>query len=97
LFQEPQDNRFLWLGESFRRQLSGHHFRHTEAMSFKSFDFFDQRIAASGSIAGRCATRPCRFTRKLGKLRKTIITVNCLTTKTSANQEKRNNCGVCLA
>jgi len=90
-FQESRDNRFTWLGESFRRQLSAHYFRHTGAMSFKSFDFFVQRTTAASTTSERDIIDPVRFVRKSGKLGRNDRAITCHTTGTLATYKDRQS------
>ena len=90
-FQESRDNRFTWLGESFRRQLSAHYFRHAGAMSFKSFDFFVQRTTAASTTTERDTIDLVRFVRKSGKLGRNDRDITCHTTGTLATYKDRQN------
>ena len=90
-FQESRDNRFTRLGESFRRQLSAHYFRHTGAMSFKSFDFFVQRTTTTSTTSERDIIDPVRFVRKSGKLGRNDRAITCHTTGTLATYKDRQS------
>ncbi|MBM3969698.1 MAG: hypothetical protein FJ302_07530 [Planctomycetes bacterium] len=66
-------------------------------MSFKSFDFFDQRIAASGAFTGRRTTPLPQSNQKFGKLRKSVGINTGLTINALASREEPQMCGDFMA